>query len=385
MRAEADGMDDAALVALVLEGERDAFGPLLLRHQSGVHRLCARLIGDPAEAHDVAQEAALQAFLGLRSLHDPSRFGAWLYAIAANLALMALRRRRPVSLDALTAGDSGSLRADALLAAAAAVPSPEDVRAAREVHDAIVAAIRELSGVNREVVVGYYVEGLSYAELAEQLGVPLSTVRGRLFKGRRQLRGSLAPTAREVLKPARPLPKVGRMEETAMVEVTVEQTYLGVGEGSEIHLVLLRPGESERLVPIWIGEAEAESIAMALRGRSTARPMTHDLAVRMLEAVGARVTRVRINRLAEETYYAEVVLTRDGAEIVVDSRPSDAIALAVRTEAPIQVAPEIVSAQSIDPEETPLDEVSDRARRKRAGAPDEQSDLPGESQAGQGE
>lgn len=111
--------------------------------------------------------------------------------------------------------------------------------------------------------------------------------------------------------------------------------------------------------------------------------MTHDLALRMLEAVGAQVARVRVNSLTEETYYAEVVLTRDDAGSVVDARPSDDIALAARTAAPISVAPEIVSAQSFDPAETPLDEVSDRARRRRAGTQDEQPQPSGDARAEQ--
>ncbi|MBC8078365.1 MAG: hypothetical protein H7Y32_19965, partial [Chloroflexales bacterium] len=85
--------DDAALVAQVLAGERAAFEPLLLRHSPSVERLCRRLLGSASEAEDVAQEASIQAFLGLRQLQQPARFGPWLHAIAANLARKALRRR----------------------------------------------------------------------------------------------------------------------------------------------------------------------------------------------------------------------------------------------------------------------------------------------------
>ena len=192
MKLHDDSSDDAALVARTLEGEREAFGPLLLRYYPSVLRLCRRLLGPASEAQDVAQEAALQAFLGLAQLHEPDRFGAWLHAIAANLARMALRRRRLLSLDALTDGAP-------LAVLWAAVPAPEEIHAAREVHDAIVAALGELSSVNREVAIGFYLEGYSYAELAELLGVPVSTVKGRLFKGRRQLRRALAPVANDVL------------------------------------------------------------------------------------------------------------------------------------------------------------------------------------------
>ena len=82
MKLHDDGPDDAALVARTLAGEREAFGPLLLRYYPSVLRLCGRLLGPASEAQDVAQEAALQAFLGLAQLHEPDRFGAWLHAIA---------------------------------------------------------------------------------------------------------------------------------------------------------------------------------------------------------------------------------------------------------------------------------------------------------------
>jgi RNA polymerase sigma-70 factor (ECF subfamily) len=94
---------DATLLARAREGDRDALGLLIGRHYPAALRLCRRLLG-AAEAQDIAQEAALRAILGLDRLQDPQRFGAWLHAIAANLARMSLRRRRPLSLDTLEEG-----------------------------------------------------------------------------------------------------------------------------------------------------------------------------------------------------------------------------------------------------------------------------------------
>ncbi len=94
--------DDAILVARVLAGEREAFDILLQRYASSVQRLCTTLLGTTVEAQDIAQEAALQAFLGLSRLRDPARFAAWFHAIAANLARSALRRRSERSLEMLS-------------------------------------------------------------------------------------------------------------------------------------------------------------------------------------------------------------------------------------------------------------------------------------------
>ena len=89
-----DQQDDATLVASALAGEREAFDNLLARYSSSVLRLCTALLGNTLEAQDIAQEASLQAFLGLARLQEPARFAAWYHAIAANLARSALRRRQ---------------------------------------------------------------------------------------------------------------------------------------------------------------------------------------------------------------------------------------------------------------------------------------------------
>jgi uncharacterized protein len=328
MKLHVDSPDDAALVARTLAGDREAFSPLLLRYYPSVLRLCRRLLGPSPAAQDVAQEAALQSFLGLAQLHEPDRFGAWLHAIAANLARMALRRRRLLSLDALTDGAP-------LAALWSAVPTPEEVHAAREVHDAIVAALGELSSVNREVAIGFYLEGYSYAELAELLGVPVSTVKGRLFKGRRLLRQALAPVAREVLKPDRRRRKELAMETPELVEVAIDS--IRRHPDNEHRVVVLRV-DQDRILPIWIGPFEADAITMILEDRQPERPMTHDLTVRLLATLAAQVQRVVVNKIIDNTFFAEIALDQGERHYQIDARPSDALALAVRTNTPIFVA-----------------------------------------------
>jgi RNA polymerase sigma factor (sigma-70 family) len=335
MKLHEDHPDDTALVARTLAGEREAFGPLLLRYYPSVLRLCRRLLGPSPASQDVAQEAALQAFLGLAQLHEPDRFGAWLHAIAANLARMALRRRRLLSLDALTDG------APLAVLWTAGAPTPEEVHAAREVHDAIVAALGELSSVNREVAIGFYLEGYSYAELAELLGVPISTVKGRLFKGRRQLRRALAPVAHEVLKPDRRRRKELAMEAPEHVAVTIDSIRLH--PDSEHRVVVLRASE-DLILPIWIGPFEADAITMILEGRQPERPMTHDLTVRLLETLAAQVQHVVVNKIIGNTFYAEITLDQGEQRHQIDARPSDALALAVRTGTPIFVARAVLDA-----------------------------------------
>jgi bifunctional DNase/RNase len=112
-------------------------------------------------------------------------------------------------------------------------------------------------------------------------------------------------------------------------------------------IVLLKEQEGERYLPIWIGTAEATAIAFALQGVVTARPMTHDLMKNLLEELGVDVQRIRITELREGTFYASIDLSRNGSAFEVSSRPSDAIALAVRVGVPIFADESVLSEASI--------------------------------------
>jgi uncharacterized protein len=112
-------------------------------------------------------------------------------------------------------------------------------------------------------------------------------------------------------------------------------------------IVLLREREGERYLPIWIGAMEATAIAFALQGIVTARPMTHDLLKNVLEEVGVRVERIVITELREGTFYAVIQMQQNGSQYEVSSRPSDAIALAVRVNVPIFANEDVLSEASI--------------------------------------
>jgi bifunctional DNase/RNase len=114
-----------------------------------------------------------------------------------------------------------------------------------------------------------------------------------------------------------------------LVEMVVESVRVHML--SSRHVVILKETENERYLPIWIGPWEASAIAMKLQGLTADRPLTHDLFATALESLGVRVDRVVISTLAEETYHARLLLERDGTTFEIDSRPSDALALAVRT------------------------------------------------------
>jgi bifunctional DNase/RNase len=100
-------------------------------------------------------------------------------------------------------------------------------------------------------------------------------------------------------------------------------------------ILLLREREGRRFLPIWIGTTEATAIALALEGVEPQRPMTHDLLKIVTESLGALVDRVVVTDLKEGTFFADLIVSRDGEEVTISSRPSDAIALAARTDSPV--------------------------------------------------
>ncbi|MBA2615134.1 MAG: bifunctional nuclease family protein [Actinobacteria bacterium] len=121
-------------------------------------------------------------------------------------------------------------------------------------------------------------------------------------------------------------------------------------------IVLLKTADGNKFLPIWIGHPEAAAILMKLQGASTPRPMTHDLFTEMLGQLDAQVSRIAVTELRDNTFYATVTIAVDGSEIEVDSRPSDAIALAVRAEAPIFAADSVIEESAIEFEHEDVNE-----------------------------
>ena len=122
-------------------------------------------------------------------------------------------------------------------------------------------------------------------------------------------------------------------------------------------IVILRDKEGQRVLPIWVGIFEANALALQLENVATPRPMTHDLLKDMIGQLEGRVMRIVINDLRDSTFFAQIRVLTGGKTLEVDARPSDAIALALRTEAPIFVAQTVLDqAQTISPENVEEDE-----------------------------
>ena len=114
-----------------------------------------------------------------------------------------------------------------------------------------------------------------------------------------------------------------------------------VRDKRENPIVLLKGEDRDEVLPIWIGHAEALSIELRLQGKSFERPLTHDLLKTMIESLGASVVKVAVTDLKDNTFFAKIYLSRDNEVFAIDARPSDSIALAVRTDAPIYVSEKV--------------------------------------------
>jgi len=147
-----------------------------------------------------------------------------------------------------------------------------------------------------------------------------------------------------------------------MIEMIVESIRLCVTDYRRV--VMLKGKDTNHYLPIWIGASEADAIAVKLQGASVPRPMTHDLMRSIISELGGTVTYIVVNDLQKDVYFAKVVLNRNGEQVEIDSRPSDAIALAVRVKVPIYVEEDVLDRGGVW-----LDQKTGKLAEEEAGPP----------------
>ena len=345
-------LDDPTLVAAARGGDRRAFAALVERHYPVLLATCLRAAGRPEAAADAAQEAVLQAMLGLGRLRDEARFGSWLVGIGLNVCRRDRRDR------ARLAGPSPA-------EPVADGRGPAELAEAAHVADGVRGAIAALPDGQRHAVALFYLAGLTHAEVADRLGVRVGAVKTRLHKARERLRRELTDT-----RPERPT-----MSDAATTPLPMRIADLRRTAGDDApprHVVFLEDERGDHVVPIWIGPTEATALAVLLEDVELPRPSPYQLTTALLRAAGAAIDKVRINRLAGAIFYAEVRLAGGAA---VDARPSDALALALAAGAPILVDRAVL-------EEAARNEaaIAEEVARARA-APDDVRTIAGEARA----
>lgn len=334
-------MTDGELVRRALQGERRAFDELIVRHQPIALSLAIRIVGDRERGLELTQEAILHAYLSLDRLRKPNSFRAWLSAIVVNLCKSHLRRPRveTLSLELLSGGRSFDS-----LPFSDGAPQPHEAAEARETHRLILAAVAQLSPANQEAVLLYYFEQLSVREIASLLQISVPAVKGRLHKSRRKLRDQLRSTFAE-LQPRPAFAEQPRSKQ--MIPVTVIDIVVPDPE-KDNRILVLTDESRRRLLAIWIGPYEADSIALNLQGTKLVRPMTYSLMASLLDKAGVRVESVTVSALENDTFFSTVHVQNGDGSFAVDARPSDAIALALYTQSTIFAAAEVMEAVGLD-------------------------------------
>jgi RNA polymerase sigma factor (sigma-70 family) len=322
--------DDRTLVTRARNGDVSAFAQLLARYDRRLLRACQGVLGDADACADVAQDAALVAWLQLDRLRDADRFGAWLAGIGRVLSLR-VRRAAPSPLD-VTNGDRSEQAADERDEPLARV-------LAAERSNELAAAIASLPPGQRDAVVLFHLAELPQTEVALRLSTRQGAVSTRLHKARAALRAHLE-----------------RSEPPMSYPATIRDV---VRTPAGRHVVILTTADDE--LPIWIGMPEAEALVAELHGVEMPRPHAHALALSLLAACGRKAVAVRICRLEHAIFYAEVVLD-DGT--AVDARPSDALVLAAADRLPITLDRAVLDAAAASPSDdlnADLAQAEDRA------------------------
>jgi RNA polymerase sigma factor (sigma-70 family) len=327
---------DRELVILSRQGDKEAFGCLIERYQTMAGRIALRMVNAQDTAQDLVQEAMLQAYLSLKDLRNEESFRSWLYGIVLNISKSHLRdeKRRSHSSEALNDGQM-----EGLWNSSSAIKDPQQIALERELHHHVLSAIQELPKAHRETARLYYYESLTLHEIAAITGASPGAIKVRLHRARNHLSQKLSHAYPEIMQGIRPKNRRKTMIRANIVDIV---------KSDEKYIALLQDEAYGKILSLWIGPFEGTAIAMGLRAYPTARPMTFDFMTRLLDTLGAQLVEVRVELLKDEVFYG-IAQVRIGNELKeVDARPSDVLALAVRTGSPIYVAEEVVEQASKD-------------------------------------
>jgi RNA polymerase sigma factor (sigma-70 family) len=318
-----DQITDAELVDQVRGGDKEAFGQLVERYQQMVGHIARKMVADEWIAHELAQEAILQAYLSLNHLRDASRFKSWLYGITLNICRSYLHDQKMdmLSLETIMGGVSSDI-----ITNFDDTVDPQMIAEAHDLHRLVLDAIDELSSRDREATLLFYYEQLTLQEIAALSGVSVGAIKGRLHRARKQLQERLSI----VYVPER------RKEQRKMNTRQVTIDAVRELPSTRQCFMVLKDDHDARLV-ICIGKAEALTIAAGLTESSPPRPTTAHLMASLFDVTGIQLKEVRIEACKDDIYYAVITVADGKGEHDLDARPSDALALAVLMKRPIFV------------------------------------------------
>lgn len=327
---------DRELVISARQGDREAFGCLIERYQALARRITLRMILAEEAAQDLVQEAMLQAYLSLKDLRNEDSFRSWLYGIVLNVSKSYLREEKRRSRFSEALHDD---QPEGLWNSSGATQDPQQIAMERELHSLVLSAIEELPAASREAARLHYYESLTLHEIAAISGAAPGAIKVRLHRARKYLREKLHQAYPEIKPGTTPLYRR---------KIMIKANVVDIVKRDENYVVLLQDEAQGKILPMWIGPIEGTAIAMGLRAYPTVRPMTFDFMIHLLDALGAQLEEVRVEVLKDSIFYGIAKVRIGNEEKEVDARPSDVLALAVRTNSPIYVAEEVMQQASQD-------------------------------------
>jgi len=323
-----DHITDAELVAKVRQGDKDSFGKLIERYQQMVRHIARKMIANDWVAHELAQEAILQAYLSLDHLRDAERFKSWLYGVTLNMCRSYLRDQKVnmLSLETILGGVYPGT-----ITNLGDTVDPQVIAEANDLHRLVLDAIDELSSRDKEATLLFYYEQFTLQEIAAQSGVTVGAIKGRLHRARKQLQERLS--IEDVLERR----KEQRKMQTRQVTIEVVREHPGTRQC----YIVLKDNEDARFV-MFIGRPEALTIAAGLTEITPPRPMTAHLMASLFEVTGLKLKEVRIETYKDDVFYAAITVVNGKKEYDLDARPSDALSLAVLLKRPIFAADTLI-------------------------------------------
>jgi RNA polymerase sigma factor (sigma-70 family) len=351
---------DAELVKLARADDKYAFNLLMERYQVMASYIAIRMVPNEENAHDLVQEAMLQAFLSLDRLRDDARFKSWFYGIVLNVCR---NWRREVKADTISLNTATGNWLSEQMHIWNALTDPQEHIEQQELRLLLNEALAILSLKNRIVAQLFYYEEMSIQEIAQKLAISQAAIKNRLFKSREQLRAHLLKTSPEMIPTTTRKLRKDRRKDT-MIKVTIAKV---VPQDQFRTLVMLQDSvekTQQRILSIWLkadGTDVARNMHMTPSGQSIpAEPLTTDFIVNLLKATGSTVNRIEIEELQDEILYAKVHIESHGEQQHLKARLNDAILLALRLKSEMYVADTVMEklGQKL-PEQTQVTEQID--------------------------
>lgn len=355
-------LTDVQLIQIIRAGNSDAFGILFERYLSMAQNIAQNMVRDRAAAEDLAQEAMLQAYLSLDGLADPNCYASWLHGIVRNVCNSYLRHR---TREPLTQSDLApeNLGDSAIYIRGQREDDPARIIEQTTRQEEIRKAILRLACKQRESAWLFYLEQMSIREIALNLEASETAIKSRLFQARKHLQTHLALLHPEITES---VDSRGHNQERKPIMIKIDSVHTFTRADNQAILLFVAEdihSETRRCLQMWIGSDLGYALEQILKGEETRRPLTHNTMAQMVELLDAKVTHVEVSAIKETTFYGTIFLESNGTAKQLDSRPSDAVTLALASGAPIYIAKDVMEKNGSDLPD-PFDETEWLAKVK---------------------